>query len=250
MKQIGRTRHLGWTLGLIVAGGLTALATVHAGEEGPRPEQLRDEARQLEHKAADLKAGGRLYEAKKLMDEAETLVAKADRMGKQGEDSRRPELKAEIKELQAHIKKMRAEGNEDAAAKAKQRLQELEKQASEPREPAPVKRPPEAERRVGPERGQRPGPGPQDLPEPERRRHHLQVAIENLHAAGLHEPAERLARQADQMARRPGGPGEGMRPGLGPRGAGVQELRAEIQELRQALAELRRRVEELHRDRR
>ena len=40
-----------------------------------------------------------------------------------------------------------------------------------------------------------------DSAEIERRAHHLEVAIDNLHAAGLHEPAERLAPQLERMRR-------------------------------------------------
>ena len=56
-------------------------------------------------------------------------------------------------------------------------------------------------------RGQRPAPDappPPEREEMERRMHHLRAAIENLHAAGLHEQAERLAREAEHLIH--GGP--------------------------------------------
>jgi hypothetical protein len=95
---------------------------------------------------------------------------------------------------------------------------------------------------MGPER--QPGPGRPEA-ERERRLQHLSVAIDNLHAAGLHEPADRLTRERDEMARQmQNGPGDFQdRPELV---AEIRRLRAELDEVRQALRGLKARVEEWH----
>lgn len=74
---------------------------------------------------------------------------------------------------------------------------------------------------------------------------HLQAAIDNLHAAGMHELADHLALQAEGPLR----PREAEARRLPP-GQDMERLRAELQELRQNVRELNRRVEELSRDRR
>jgi len=85
----------------------------------------------------------------------------------------------------------------------------------------------------------------------ERRIHHLRVAVENLHAAGLHDQAEMLARQLERMMH--GGPGPDrphpeMRP-MGPPPEGpermIHELRGQVEELRHQMEEMRRVLQEL-----
>jgi prefoldin subunit 5 len=76
---------------------------------------------------------------------------------------------------------------------------------------------------------------------------HLNAAIDNLHAAGLHEMAERLTQEAEKM-RQPFHQAPSQPPG--PRGSRPPEgelapLRQEIQELRRAVEEMRRQIEEL-----
>jgi hypothetical protein len=88
----------------------------------------------------------------------------------------------------------------------------------------------------------------QEQPEMQRLRH-LEAAIDNLHAAGLHEPAERLAREAQSMRQGPGpgrsGPETPNRPNQE-----IERLRREVQELRQAVRELRARLDEQTREKR
>jgi chromosome segregation ATPase len=86
--------------------------------------------------------------------------------------------------------------------------------------------------------------------EAERRLAHLKAAIENLHAAGLHEPAEHLLREAEQIKQHLQGPPGPLPPELERAKATVYRLQAEINELRQAVQELRKRVDELTEKRR
>jgi hypothetical protein len=95
---------------------------------------------------------------------------------------------------------------------------------------------------------QRPGDRPPGAPEGaerERRLQHLRVAIDNLHAAGLHEPAEALARQAEALVRGGEMPRE-PRPEGGPRPEGpAPHLERAVQDLNRQMDEMRRQMEEI-----
>ena len=138
---------------------------------------------------------------------------------------------------------------------------------AEPRQfeqPGPARRPEREalEGRDGQRPEQRPDSPPAESDEGQRRLHHLMAAVENLRAAGLHEPAENLAREAEKM--RQHFPGQtGPVPSRGPVPAGKRnpddrgqmqrgksELQNEVRELRQAVQELRKRLDELTRERR
>jgi hypothetical protein len=77
--------------------------------------------------------------------------------------------------------------------------------------------------------------------ETRHRLHHLELAIENLHSAGLHEQAESLVKQAERMRQRvhpqmdaPSTPS-----------APMDELRAEARDIREAVQELQRQMREM-----
>jgi E3 ubiquitin-protein ligase HUWE1 len=79
--------------------------------------------------------------------------------------------------------------------------------------------------------------------EMERRMHHVRVAVDNLHAAGLHEQAERLAQQMEHMrhpdAREHPSHGEGPPP--------AEHLEGVLRELHEAVRHLHERVDEMTR---
>ena len=83
------------------------------------------------------------------------------------------------------------------------------------------------------------------MPDPSLR--HLNVAIDNLHAAGLHEMAEQLSREAERMRESFREAPPQPRSPRGPRPPEVElaRLRQELQELRRAVEEMRRQLEEL-----
>jgi len=146
---------------------------------------------------------------------------------------RPPELR-QLEELERQIHRLSEAGRHEEAEALKRRGREL-MEAMRRRQ---ADRPPERDR---------PGPGP-DM---ERRIHHLRVAVENLHAAGLHDQAEMLARQLERMMH--GGPGPDrphpeMRP-MGPPPEGpermIHELRGQVEELRHQMEEMRRVLQEL-----
>lgn len=150
------------------------------------------------------------------------------------------ELNVQLDKAMAELKELRAAGKDEQALVVKRRIQELEmqlEQAQRDRVPPPGEPP-------RPREGQRIPPGEPDT----QRLRHLEIAIDNLHAAGMHELADRLALQTKGPRENPPDP---RRPGAPRLGAAVeiQRLQAEIQELRRNVVELRDRVEELSRER-
>ncbi len=141
------------------------------------------------------------------------------------------------REIQEQIERLRQSGQHDAAERIMQQatrwMEETKRMAGGREEPG--------------EKGT-----PDDL---ERRIQHVKVAIENLHAAGFHEPAERLRSDVDRMIRehreraerghdRPHGDGpqqgpprhDGPQPDLN---AVLEQMRNEQQQMRSEMQELR-----------
>ena len=159
-------------------------------------------------------------------------------------------LRAQVAELEREAAELREAGRPDEALELMQRAEELRTELNRgraeadgnqrpPREPREVRQP----RTPREPRFERPDPA-----EIERRAHHLEVAIDNLHAAGLHEPAERLTQPLEQMRRqlaemRPRRPDAPELPG-----EAIAELRAQIGELHRMVRQLRAELEELRRE--
>jgi hypothetical protein len=158
-------------------------------------------------------------------------------------------LRAQAAELEREAAELKEAGRHDEARELMRKVETLRAEFSrmqaerggnqrEPRAPREPRTPREP-------RFERP-----DAAEIERRAHHLEVAIDNLHAAGLHEPAERLAPQLERMRRhleetRLQQPGQPASPDE------VHEaLRAQIGELHRIVRELRADIETLRRERR
>ena len=237
------------------------------------PDQLRAEAKKLIARAQDLKADGQGDEANKLVNQAEELQQAAGKIEKQHglkpSDTREDSHPAngEVDELRARAKELEAAGKTDEAKMVNRRLGEIDQraapdrkqreqaQAREPREfrrneSAPEDQPdhqPDArpdrrekreviERRVverdDEDRRERP---PGEFGDRQRRMRHVMAAIENLRAAGLNEPAERLERAMERMRRQfrgehrgenisppPGRPGPQRESGPGPGAVGPE----------------------------
>lgn len=147
----------------------------------------------------------------------------------------RERLAGRLEELKRAIGRLMEEGKRDEANRLEREAHEiLQLLKQEPRGP----------------RDRPPAPA-EDL---QRRIHHVKVAIENLHAAGLHDVAERLAQDLDRRIaehrERFGGLPEPPRPperreGPQPPGPVVEELRGQMHELRREVEELRRLLKEV-----
>lgn len=252
MKYGKLTPWYGCTAAALAVAALVVIPPPAPSQEH-HPEELLKQAQQLERKAQDLKADGRHEEARELMREVEAIHARAEHLHREpgpADERHRQELKQALKESLVELEELRAAGKMDEAAEVKHRVEKLENELAR-LSPQPAA-PREGERAwEGPPRpDRRPELGPGEVGDMQRRLHHLELAIDNLHAAGMHEAAERLAQEAGRLRQHMAGgpPPERGRPGPGE--AEFQRLRAEIQELRQAVRELRARVDELGRERR
>ena len=219
------------TLGVLLASAsVTVTLPAQADPEQPPPAELRERVEQLGEKARDLKAAGRHEEALRVMREADELEVQAA--------ARRETPENEGRRLEGRAREEAARADRELIENAErmERVAQLDREADRPERPR-MERP-------RPERPEAPRPVPPDREGIERRMQHFELAIENLHAAGLHDIAERLARERERVVQQ-------LR--VGPeRNPAVQEeierLRAELNELHRAMQGLKDRVEELHRD--
>ena len=141
----------------------------------PERRELQERLERIKKEIAEHQAAGRHEPAEALKREAEKLMQGAHR----GQPQR------QLQELKERIHQLREEGRGDEAARLEAPARELAERLQRA----------QGERgRLG--AGQ--GPGPEDA---QRRMQHLRQAIDNLHAAGLHDQAEQVARQAQQLER-------------------------------------------------
>ncbi len=170
------------------------------------------------------------------------------------------ELRAKAKAVQKEAEQLAKDGQSDEAEKHFRAVKEL-LQAAERHE---QKSPKSAAKHVG----KQPTKLPEDIEDAARRIKHIHIAIENLHAAGLHDVAEELAKRAETMKHelhqaheratkelpspkkelpafkkeQPSPTKEQASPKKGKQADPVDELRHEIQRLRDELNELRQEV--------
>ena len=142
----------------------------------------------------------------------------------------RERLQRRLEELKEKVADLERAGKREQAEQVQQEIQEVKQGlAGQPGMHA-----------IGP-----PGP-PAEI---ERRMQHVRVAVENLHAAGLHDQAERVVREAEQAivrgARREGGERPRGEPGAGPEGVppAIRELAAQVQEIHRQVQELREQLQ-------
>jgi DNA repair exonuclease SbcCD ATPase subunit len=237
----------GRIIGMVVA--VLVLCSFSVPAQDPKPEPGAPEAKEGGRKGS--KAAGPAEPADGVGRGAKALPAQADRPEKdlsakgRAMDKREIELKRELLKAREAVRELRESGKEVEADEVERRVQNLEAELA---------------RREGNRgevfewRGPRPpGEGPQVPPEKaelERRLRHLKVAVDNLHAAGMHEPADMIARESDRMRREFAADERGGLRGPMPPGPGIERLQAELQELRQTVEDLRARVEALSKERR
>ncbi|MCY2996227.1 MAG: hypothetical protein NTY19_51510 [Planctomycetota bacterium] len=145
------------------------------GREPAPPEQreLQGRLERIKKEIAEHQAAGRHEPAEALKREAEKLM----------QGARNGQAQRQLQELKERIHQLRENGRGDEAAR-------LEAQARKMAE--------RLQGEQGRQERQGPGPGPEDA---QRRMQHLRQAIDNLHAAGVHDQAEQVARQAQQLER-------------------------------------------------
>lgn len=229
---------------ILVAVAIIGVAVVYASnaaEERADHDRVRAEQREMRDavkerlgamrgEIAELREQGHHDEAKRLARKARQLA------GEHQADA--PRLEKRVDDLRRQAEELHDRGAHEDAEHLERKARELaERLESDPRR--------------GGDRGAAEELG--------RRIHHLEIAIENLRAAGMHEPAEHLERQLNELRRareqhaqraeraerdRPQADGH-----LAELHHTVRDLRAEVQELRQIVEELRGRVDRLSAER-
>jgi len=215
----------------LLGTNLTGMAQENVRKKQQRPEQVdlqvaKQKVAGMRKKAAQLKEMGRMEEYEALAREAKQLYAKImERSGKaqngrdRNVDERRQVLRGRMIDVEHRIEQLRDEGRHDEAEKLEGRAREMVASMRGEGEHI-VERLVIRERRDGErdeerlerrEREIRRERGPEGHPEmreisPED---HVRIAIENLHAAGWHEVAERVEeefhhRMEEQHAREQG----------------------------------------------
>jgi predicted RNase H-like nuclease (RuvC/YqgF family) len=223
---------------------VAASAPVRAAD--PDEPGLLDKAERLQQEARDLKAEGKHERAEMLMRQAEELRARAEKQKRQlksGESAQpRPEeLRRQLARARTELDELRAAGKPEEALKVQRHIQELQLAMDRFRDSSPDRFQPRR-------KAWSPQPVAPGQPDMQRLRH-LEAAIGNLHAAGLHEPAEQLAREAQAM-RQSSAPGRNGPETPDRLSQEIERLRREVQELQQAVRELRARLDEQTRERR
>ncbi|HUT88915.1 MAG TPA: M56 family metallopeptidase [Thermoguttaceae bacterium] len=219
-------------------------------------DELAEKAHRIERELGELGDGqdekarelqGALAGTRERMEQVERQLAEAarDRPHRETRDREPAEREREMAERQRHELARRAdelmEAHERAAREG--RPEEAERLLREAEE---IRR--DLERR--PDRDRPDGPPPEEREEMERRVHHVRVAVENLHAAGLHEQAEQLAGQMERLLHgRPEPPRDRPREvDAPPRGEGrphPEQLEGVLRELNGAIGQLNERMEAL-----
>lgn len=226
-------------------------------------DELREKAKAVQHEAAQLAKQGHQDEADKLLREAKELLQAAQKHDtkeskphtRKGETAPNADMahKGEIQELEQRLKEfavkeqaLKEAGNKaDLSALQKHRTKienELQRLRADLKH-QPVAHDPDAKPDAKQKHGARP-----EVEEAARRIKHLRVASENLHAAGRHELAEELAKQAEAMERElhqahessaKQKPQHEISKTPDKHAAPLDELRRDVQQLRAELKELR-----------
>lgn len=216
--------------------GQQARMEAEASQGNPERAELLKRIQEIAAKAAELQRAGKSEEAESLRQEMRELHARLGGPRDPGRPGPREGMER-LGTLQRELGKLREAGKLDAAERLEGELKELRRRLATPRE------------------GDRPGPPP----ELQVRIDHLRVAMENLHAAGLHDQAEQIGRQIEQIVRQhePGPPKlERPVPDAQPRQPGpegqpmpgaeiVGQLRGEMEQLRRENEELRQMMKEI-----
>ena len=139
-------------------------------------------------------------------------------------------------EMEKRIDQMRQEGQHEQADQLLERMENAKRNMGMPGPEGPGPEGP------GPEGPGPQGPGPGDRGAMEQRMQHLRVAAENLHQVGMHDLAEKLNREAEEIQRGLQGPP----PGDDPHRGAMEALQQEFRKIHERLDEINRRLEELN----
>lgn len=160
-------------------------------------DELRAKAKAVQHEAEVLAKEGRQEEAEKLFRHVKDLLAAAEKhddKSPKSSDREIDELHRQLKAIAEKEKHAEKSQNKEALAELRKHRANIERELAELHE--------HHERKVGPKHADKHSPEmPEKLHAAARRLKHLHVAIENLHAAEMHDLAEQLAEKAEHMER-------------------------------------------------
>jgi tetrahydromethanopterin S-methyltransferase subunit G len=143
-----------------------------------------------------------------------------------------------LAEMDKRVEQLRREGQEEQANRLQERIENAKREMGMPNpgQQGPGQQGPGQQ---GP--GQQ-GPGLGDRGAMEQRMHHLRVAAENLHQVGMHDLAEKLNREAEDIQRALQGPP----PGDDPHRGAMEAFQQEFRKIHERLDEINRRLDELN----
>ena len=194
------------------------------GDRIAAEEKLRQMGKEIE----ELRRSGRQDEANRLEEKARDMKAQ---LGRAQNQQRRPEgdraaIEERVRQMGKEIEELRRSGRQDEANRLEERARNLKEQLGRPAD--------QQKRPMGRE-------GDAQI-------QHLKMAIENLHAAGLHETADHVMRRLEDMQRgRQPVQGPGMDQAMGMIKERIEQMQNQINELRQAIREMRGRNTERNR---
>ena len=193
----------------------------HLGRE---LDEIQHAARRVEQELAEARGGDLPRREGEAVEHPEELLRAMAR--------EREELMELGRNVMRELEQFKRSGDEAAAREAAEKLERIKREVAG------------LEARAREFQARREGPGPHRPPGPpeevERRMHHLRVAADNLRAAGLHEQAERLMREAEGIVRDSGRPD---RPELPP----VEHLERALHDMHRQMDEMRGQMEEMQR---
>jgi len=253
-------------LAIMLAPSQAPAAEVEKPKDEPPKPAIREkvERPKEEVKVREIKVREMMERRRELEQEASHIRERLRSLRPEQEAEGR-ELRARLEKIEAHLRELPAPPRRPEAERERirQKVEELKgalhraREASNREEMERIEREMRELLRAAGRIPDRPPAGPPEAREDmERRAHHVRMAIENLRAAGLHDMAERLAREMGRLAReRPDRPGrEGpprpeRRPDAPPseprEGPPPERLQHAIEELHGQVNELRRQMEEI-----
>lgn len=175
---------------LVLGVALTLVSSMSAAQDA-EPEvsaaELRLKAAELMREARELKQTGNEAQARELAEQAGELLREA-KLAEPAAEHIEPHER--LQALRQRIMQLREEGRMEEADRLEREARQSMELLHKHRQEEPLMQ----------HSGEPFQPVPADA---ERRMHHLRVAAENLHAAGLHDQAEKLMQQAQRMAMTP-----------------------------------------------
>lgn len=217
-----------------------AVAVVWSSEA----DELRAKAKRMQQEAEQLAQNGHEEEAEKLGREIKELLQAAQRHDQKlanRSDNEISELRQQLKAFTEKAHALKETNNEEGLAKLREHKAAIERELAELEG--------RQRKKLAPKHGKQSGNVSEGMEDATRRIKHIEIAVENLRAAGMHDVAEEATRRAEAMERelhqareRAHADQDGTKKGSNKHGDPLDELRHELQRVRAELNELREEI--------